>query len=103
MYSLARYARCAPPGFSRRLATAVSNKRKPKEEGSIAAIFTTLTPGGEQAALPDRFAALKKDIFKEELVETWRQVLSELESTVGEIIDKGNGVGKDLEILQVLC
>ncbi|KAF9446150.1 DUF1479-domain-containing protein [Macrolepiota fuliginosa MF-IS2] len=62
----------------------------PKEEGSISSIFTTLTPGEEPTALPDRFSALKKDIFKEELVETWRQVLSELEGTVGEIVEKGN-------------
>lgn len=93
MYSLARCVRRAPPRVSRHLATAVSTKRKPKEEGSIAAIFTTLTPGGEQAALPDRFSTLKKDIFKEELVETWRQVLNELESTVEEIVENGNGVG----------
>lgn len=92
MFSLARCARRTPPRLSRHLATAVSTKRKPKEEGSIAAIFTTLTPGEEQAALPERFSTLKKNIFKEELVETWRQVITELESTVGEILEKGNGV-----------
>ncbi|EKM81233.1 hypothetical protein AGABI1DRAFT_56665 [Agaricus bisporus var. burnettii JB137-S8] len=64
----------------------------PKEEGSISSIFTTLSPGEESIALPDRFTELKRDIFKDELVESWRQVLSELEGTVSEIKEKGNSL-----------
>jgi hypothetical protein len=93
MYSLTRHAaRFASPALSRRLATSVSTQRKPKEEGSISSIFTTLTPGEAHAALPDQFRVLKKEIFRDELVESWRQVLIELESTVEEIIQKGNKV-----------
>jgi hypothetical protein len=80
------------PTISRHLATTISQRRLPREEGSISSIFTTLTPGGEQTALPARFTELKKNIFNDELVESWRQVLTELESTVGEIVEKGNGV-----------
>ncbi|KAF5355130.1 hypothetical protein D9756_005570 [Leucocoprinus leucothites] len=90
MYSLSRHIRRASPILSRRLATAAPVKRQPKDEGTISAIFTTLTPGEEHAALPDRFATLKKEIFKDEMVESWREVLSELEGTVAEIMEKGN-------------
>lgn len=92
MYPLTRHIRRASPALSRQLATVVTTKRKPKEEGTITSVFTTLTPNEDRAALPDRFAALKKEIFRDELVESWRQVLSELESTVGEIVEKGNRV-----------
>lgn len=95
MYPLvSRVSRCLSisPTISRRLATTVSQKRMPKEEGSISSIFTTLSPGEESIALPDRFTELKRDIFKDELVESWRQVLSELEGTVSEIKEKGNSV-----------
>jgi hypothetical protein len=95
MYSLvSRGNRCRvlSPVISRHLATTISQRRLPREEGSISSIFTTLTPGEGQTVLPARFTELKRDIFKDELVETWRQVLNELESTVGEIVEKGNGV-----------
>ncbi|PPQ85221.1 hypothetical protein CVT26_003959, partial [Gymnopilus dilepis] len=52
--------------------------RKAKAEGSIADIFTSLT--GEAApTLPERFAELKKALWKEEMKESWREVLGELE------------------------
>jgi len=91
MYSFAQHIRRAP-GFLRRLATVAPSKRQAREGGTISDIFTTLKPGEEHAALPDRFSALKKDIFKDELVESWRQVLTELEGTVAEITEKKNNV-----------
>ena len=92
MYSFAQRIRRVPPGFFRRLATVAPSKRQTKDGGTISDIFTTLKPGEEQAALPDRFSTLKKDIFRDELVESWRQVLAELEGTVAEITEKGNNV-----------
>jgi hypothetical protein len=95
MLSLSRHIRRAPPALTRRLATVAQIKRKPKEEGSISSIFTTLAPGEEHAALPGRFSVLKKEIFKDELVESWRQVLTELEGTVPDIMERGSGVSID--------
>jgi len=92
MYSFAQRIRRVPPGFFRRLATVAPSERQAKKGGTISDIFTTLKSGEEHAALPDRFSTLKKDIFKDELVESWRQVLAELEGTVAEITAKGNNV-----------
>jgi hypothetical protein len=82
------------PSFSRYrcLASAVPRSRRaPKEEGSIAAIFTSLT-GEEPNVLPERFTSLKRDIFHEGLVESWREVLGELGPAVEEISILGSDV-----------
>lgn len=72
-------------------AAAQDAPRKQREEGSIAAIFTSLS--GEAAhALPDRFATLKKEIWSEKLVETWREVLAELAIATEEISAQGEAV-----------
>ena len=92
MYSFAHHIRRGSPGLFRQLATVAPSKRQAREGGTISDIFTTLKPGEEHAALPDRFSALKKEMFKDELVESWRQVLAELEGTVAEITEKGNNV-----------
>ncbi|KIL63988.1 hypothetical protein M378DRAFT_186857 [Amanita muscaria Koide BX008] len=65
--------------------------RKPKEEGTIAAIFTSLS-GEEGSKLPDRFASLKQSLWKDSLVESWRQVLKELEEKVEMIADRGTQI-----------
>ncbi|KAL9712131.1 hypothetical protein Ac2012v2_005208 [Leucoagaricus gongylophorus] len=92
MYSFAHHIRRGSPGLFRQLATVAPSKRQAREGGTISDIFTTLKPGEEHAALPDRFSALKKEMFKDELVESWRQVLAELEGTVAEITEKGNNL-----------
>jgi len=83
------------PSFSgyRCLASAAAHppRRAPKEEGSIAAIFTTLT-GEEHSVLPERFTSLKRDVFHEGLVESWREVLAELGPAVEEISTLGSDV-----------
>lgn len=86
--------RSAQPSFStyRSLASAAPRPRRaPKEEGSIAAIFTSLT-GEEHSVLPERFTSLKRDIFHEGLVESWREVLAELGPAVEEISTLGSDV-----------
>ena len=65
--------------------------RKPKETGTIAAIFTSLS-GGEASQLPARFSDLKKSLWKESLVESWRQVLKELHERVAIISERGTEV-----------
>lgn len=63
-----------------------TSTRAQKAEGTIEGIFSTFT----QAAppLPQRFADLKKDIVgnnADGVVETWRQVLQELEEVTADV------------------
>jgi hypothetical protein len=72
--------------------SAMSTTPRPqKEEGSISDIFTSLT--GEAAAEhPPRFAELKKEIWNDGMVESWRQVLVELEVATEEVAKRGSEV-----------
>ncbi|KAF8627751.1 hypothetical protein AX17_006118 [Amanita inopinata Kibby_2008] len=72
-------------------ANPAQTRRAPKEEGSISSLFTSLT-GEEASALPGRFADLKKNLWKDSLVESWRQVLCELEGVVQEIAERGTSM-----------
>ncbi|RDB20698.1 Uncharacterized protein YbiU [Hypsizygus marmoreus] len=63
--------------------------RPPKEEGSISSIFTSLT-GETPAVLPPRFSTLKKEIWRDEMIESWREVLNELEEAVEEVSSRGS-------------
>ncbi len=65
--------------------------RIPKDTGTIAAIFTSLS-GKEASQLPPRFSDLKKSLWKDALVESWRQVLKELHERVIIIADRGTEV-----------
>jgi len=69
----------------------LASRRQPKEEGSIASIFTTLT-AEEHNPLPDRFSNLKKSLWKDSFVESWREVLSELEVTVEKVSLRGSEI-----------
>ncbi|PPQ78587.1 hypothetical protein CVT25_010563 [Psilocybe cyanescens] len=71
--------------------TSTSSTRTPKGEGSIADIFTSLT-GEAHNVLPDRFAGLKKELWKDSLVESWREVLEALPEAVQEIEAKGSKI-----------
>jgi hypothetical protein len=62
-----------------------------KGEGSIAAVFTSLSDETAQV-LPGRFADLKKEIWKDGLVQSWREVLAALETAVDEVSTKGGSV-----------
>lgn len=64
--------------------------RKPKEEGTIADVFSSLT--GSDPALPTRFANLKKNIWREALTQSWREVLNELDGAIEEIVARGPDV-----------
>lgn len=80
------------------IAAATQAKRIAKEEGTIADVFTTLGPGTEVAALPARFAQLKKDVLTDmgathaSIVQAWKQVLAALEGRTKEVISLGGEV-----------
>jgi hypothetical protein len=66
--------------------------RKPKEEGSIASVFSSLS--GSAPALPTRFSDLKKEIWKDALMQSWHEVLNELESSIEKVVARGADVLK---------
>lgn len=70
---------------------AEATSRAPKEEGSIANAFPSLE-GQAPVVLPERFSALKKEIFQENLIQNWKEVLTELESATEEIMARGSDV-----------
>lgn len=57
-----------------------------RKEGSIADVFASLSDTAEP--FPARFAELKKQLWKDELVESWRQVLRDLKEEVEVIAQK---------------
>ncbi|KAF9496359.1 DUF1479-domain-containing protein [Pleurotus eryngii] len=75
----------------RRLATAATATRRPREEGTIASVFTTLTNEAE-AALPERFVELKRQIWRDDLRQSWQEVLNELGPAVEEIEARGGTI-----------
>ena len=64
--------------------------RKPKEEGSIATVFSSLS--GAAPPLPTRFADLKKEIWRDTLLQSWREVVDELYVAVEQVAEKGTDV-----------
>ena len=64
--------------------------REPKEEGSIASVFSSLSGGAP--ALPTRFSDLKKEIWRDFLVQNWREVLAELKDSVEQVVVRGANV-----------
>ncbi|KAF9019190.1 DUF1479-domain-containing protein [Hymenopellis radicata] len=74
--------------WSRSAATVAS--RKPKAEGSIAAIFASLDANKSTDGLPERFGQLKRDIFREGLVQSWREVVAELEVVTDKVVARGS-------------
>lgn len=49
--------------------------------------------GAKPLALPSHLSELKKSLWKDELVQSWKEVLAELEVAVEEISKKGGNVG----------
>lgn len=83
--------KCFPVNGGRCLATVAPASRKPKAEGSIAGVFSSLS-GELSQPLPARFSDLKKELFTDALVESWREVLEELEDAVEKVATKGSEV-----------
>jgi len=74
--------------------------RKPKEEGSIASVFQSLS--GRAPELPIRFSDLKKEIWRDVLVQSWREVLDELKGSIEKVVARGPNV-LQLAILSALA
>ncbi|KAH8829149.1 hypothetical protein DL96DRAFT_1596877 [Flagelloscypha sp. PMI_526] len=72
----------------------MSNVSKTSETGQdISDIFTSLSDtGGQGPVLPDRFTQLKKDIFREELIQCWKDIVDELEVTTNKVITAGSNM-----------
>ncbi|GAA5821091.1 hypothetical protein JCM11251_001957 [Rhodosporidiobolus azoricus] len=67
-----------------------------EEGGSIADVFSSL--GGDAfVPLEQRFSDLKKSIWHDGLIESWRSVLASLEERTAEIKEKGNAVIPQIE------
>lgn len=75
---------------SRRISSTYTPARKPKAEGSIATVFTSLS--GDAPALPTRFSDLKKEIWRDLLVQSWREVLDELKGSIEKVVARGPNV-----------
>jgi hypothetical protein len=70
--------------------TTTQSPREQRAEGSIASVFTSLS--GATQPLPGHFTDLKKEIWKDDLVQSWREVLTALEGAVDEVCTKGGSV-----------
>lgn len=65
-------------------------RTKQKGEGTIATVFSSLSGG--TTALPPRFSDLKKEIWTDALVQSWREVCDELRGAVEQIAERGADV-----------
>ncbi|KIY73410.1 DUF1479-domain-containing protein [Cylindrobasidium torrendii FP15055 ss-10] len=72
----------------RGFATAAQAGRRPREEGNISSIFTSL--GANSVVLPERFAQLKRDLFREEMITSWNEVVDELEVVTEQVAEAGS-------------
>ncbi|KAJ6529998.1 hypothetical protein DFH09DRAFT_1184385 [Mycena vulgaris] len=66
--------------------------RRQKGEGDISAVFTSLRPSDAQNAFPPRFSDLKRAIWNEGLVQSWKEVLGELEVATARIAEHGQAL-----------
>lgn len=67
-----------------------STKQKKGGTGTIEDIFTSFTRPGPP--LPQRFSDLKKALFTDQLVHSWREVLDELATETEEVAARGADV-----------
>lgn len=69
-------------------------KKTPKESGTIASVFATLSGGSLSDSLPERFGTLKKSLVTSEahakaLHQAWNEICNSLEKETQEIIHHG--------------
>lgn len=67
--------------------------RQQKVEGDISAVFTSLRPSDHANVFPPRFAELKRTIWNDALVQSWKEVLEALEVETARIAEQGEKVG----------
>jgi hypothetical protein len=82
------------PSFPPPSSLASGMKKAPKESGTIASVFATLSGGSLSDSLPERFGTLKKSIVKSQLHAqalqiAWVEVLASLKQETQEVIKGG--------------
>lgn len=92
----AAFERCSSSSSSSFPPPSLGNiaKKAPKESGTIASVFATLSGGSLSDCLPERFGALKKSIVKSQvhaqaLQNAWVEVLTSLQQETQEVIQAG--------------
>ncbi|KAJ7464577.1 hypothetical protein FB451DRAFT_441516 [Mycena latifolia] len=66
--------------------------RRQKDEGDISAVFTSLRPSDPQNTFPPRFLELKRAIWNDGLIQSWKEVLTELEVATQRIAERGEAM-----------
>ncbi|KAL0580982.1 hypothetical protein V5O48_001074 [Marasmius crinis-equi] len=72
---------------SSRQAFAAAVDIKEKKEGDISSVFSSL--GRKEDVFPERFAQLKREMWNEKLLDSWNEILAELETKTEEIASLG--------------
>ena len=68
-----------------------TSPRAQKEEGSISSLFTSLS-GEASFEYPARFLDLKRQIWRDSMVQSWKEVLLELEAAAEEVATRESEV-----------
>lgn len=75
--------------FQQSTTTQVAHQeRLAKKSGDITSVFLS-----DDTPLPARFSDLKKQLWKDSLVESWRGVLEDLKVKTDEVAKRGSDVG----------
>jgi len=84
-----RFPHLKPSSLTRSGSTLAPHKGE--EEGSIASVFSSLG-GDDFVPLESRFSDLKKSLWNDGLIESWRDVLEALQTRTEEIKELGGAV-----------
>ncbi|EPQ32237.1 uncharacterized protein PFL1_00434 [Pseudozyma flocculosa PF-1] len=95
-------ASSSPPPPLRRPTQRAAPSTAGKKEGTIASVFATLSGGSLEAALPARFAELKRSMIRDEahvqaLKAAWLDVLTQLQGRVEETVERGGDLIPQIE------
>lgn len=71
-----------------------SGPRRPKQAADISAAFSSLSTADQRNVFPPSFAELKRKIWKDGLLQSWKEVLEELEVTAARIAERGDAVSR---------
>lgn len=71
------------------------------QEGTIASIFASLDDS-QHTVLPPRYATLKQDLWRDSFVQSWKEVLTELNIATKVVIEQGTKVNEFLAVWLVM-
>ncbi|KAK2739937.1 hypothetical protein FQN55_009111 [Onygenales sp. PD_40] len=81
----------------------MTSQAKPKQEGDISAVFSSLS-GGESKPLPERFAQVKKQLIKgheDEVLASWKRLLKALADENRFIAENGSNVIPEIQFADI--